>query len=117
VDLTQAIAKHAEWKTKFRAAITKQETMDVQTISKDNCCELGKWLHGEAKSKFAKLPSYAACLNKHAAFHTEAAKVAKLINDKNFSQAETMLGANTSYATASSAVGIAINVLKKAAGL
>ena len=25
------------------------ETMDVGTLAKDNCCELGKWLHGEAK--------------------------------------------------------------------
>lgn len=49
MDLTQAVAKHAEWKTKFHGAIIKKEQMDAPTIGKDNCCELGKWLHGEAK--------------------------------------------------------------------
>ena len=45
MDLNQAIEKHAEWKVKFRSAIVKKESMDAGTISKDNCCELGKWLH------------------------------------------------------------------------
>lgn len=50
MDLNNAIAKHSEWKTKLRSAITRKETLDASTISKDNCCDLGKWLHGEAKS-------------------------------------------------------------------
>lgn len=117
MDLNQAIEKHAEWKMKFRKAITDHATMDVDTISKDNCCELGKWLHGEAKGKFNALASYTDCVSKHAAFHVEAGKVAKAINAKNFAEAETMISGNTQYAAASNAVGVAIMKLRKESGL
>ncbi len=117
MDLNQAIEKHAEWKVKFRKAISGHETMDVEIISKDNICELGKWLHGDAKSKFGKLQSYAECVTKHAAFHIEAGNVAKAINAKKFAEAEAMLDANTPYSNASSTVGRAIIQLRKESGL
>ena len=117
MDLDKAIDAHAQWKTKFRAAITGKQVMDAATISKDNCCDLGKWLHGEGKTKCGSLPSHADCVRKHAAFHVEAGKVASAINAKNYSQAESMLDNGASYASASSAVGVAIMQLKKAAAL
>ena len=113
MNLENAVAKHAEWKTKFRGAISKQEQMDVSTISRDNCCDLGKWLHGEAKSKYGAMSSYKDCLAKHAVFHTEAGKVAKAINAKKFVEAEAMISAGTTYTIASSSVGVAIMKLKK----
>jgi methyl-accepting chemotaxis protein len=117
MDLENAIAKHAEWKTKLRGAITKQEQMDAATLSKDNCCDLGKWLHGEGKSKFGALDSFKDCVAKHALFHTEAGKVASAINAKKYSEAEAMIGAGTTYASVSSAAGVAIMKLKKEAAL
>lgn len=117
MDLNSAIQKHAEWKTKFRSAISKQEQMDAATIAKDNCCELGKWLHGDAKTQFGRLASHAECIQKHAAFHVEAGKVASVINAKKFSEAEAMLNAGTAYTASSSVVGVAIMHLKKETGL
>lgn len=117
MDLEQAVTKHAEWKLKLRTAINKQEPLDDATISKDNCCEVGKWLHGEAIAKHGKLASYSDCVKKHAAFHLEAGKVAKAINAKKFKEAASMLDAGTPYAGASSAVGVALMHLKKEAGL
>lgn len=116
MDLDNAIAKHAEWKVKFRTAINKQELMDADTIAKDNCCELGKWLHGDGKSQLGTLASYAKCVAKHAAFHVEAGKVAKTINAKKYQVAEAMLNSGTPYSDASNEVGIAIIGLKKEAG-
>jgi len=113
MDLNIAIQKHAEWKTKFRSAMMKHEQMDVATISKDNCCDLGKWLHGEANDQFGQLASHAECIKKHAEFHVEAGKVALAINSKNYTQAEAMLNTGSTYANASSAVGGAIMRLKK----
>jgi Chemoreceptor zinc-binding domain len=115
MDLDQAIEKHAHWKVKFRQAINGKETMDAETIAKDNCCELGKWLHGDAKNTLGKLGSFKECVALHAAFHLEAGKVATAINTKKYTQAETMIGAGTRYANASSDVGIAILKLKKEA--
>jgi hypothetical protein len=117
MDLNGAIQKHGEWKLKFRKAIADKETMDVETIAKDNCCELGKWLHGEAKSKFGRLQSYTTCVAKHAAFHTAASQVAKAINAKKFVEAEAMINSGTEYKETSSAVAVAIMSLKKDAGL
>lgn len=117
MDLSQAIDKHAEWKLKFRTAISKQETMDADTIAKDNCCQLGQWLHGEAKTNFSTLQTYINCVAKHAEFHVEAGKVARMVNAKKFTEAEALLAANSVYTQASSAVGVAIMRLKKEAGL
>jgi methyl-accepting chemotaxis protein len=113
MDLDSAIGKHAEWKMKFRNAISKQEQMDAATIAKDNCCDLGKWLHGEAKTSFSRLASYAECVKKHAAFHVEAGKVATAINAKKYAEAEAMIGGGTIYAQASSAFGVATMQFKK----
>lgn len=112
VDLNLAIQRHAEWKYKFRTAMTNHEAMDTATISKDNCCELGKWLHGEAAEKHGGLKGHAACLSAHAMFHQEAGKIAALINANNHGEAERMLAAGSSYHEASKKVGVAIIELK-----
>lgn len=117
MDLNQAGAAHAEWKVKLRTAIAKHETLDVATISADNCCQLGKWLHGEAKSKYSAMAAYKDCVTKHASFHRAAGAVAAEVNAKRFKEAEAMLNAGTPFMTASSAVGSAILGLKKEASL
>lgn len=117
MDLTQAVAKHVEWKTRLRTAISKKEKMDVATVSADNCCDLGKWLHGPAKSSLGSMQAYKNTVSAHANFHKEAGKVASAINAQKFTEAESMLGAGTAYAAASSAVGVAIASLKKEANL
>jgi methyl-accepting chemotaxis protein len=114
MDLNTAHQAHSDWKIKLRLAITKKEQLDADTISKDNCCAFGKWLHGEAASAYGRLPGYKDCLGKHAAFHKEAGAVARTINTGQYAKAEAMLGAGTPYAMASKAVGSAILGLKKA---
>ncbi len=115
MNLDTAIQKHMEWKVKFRTAITKQEQMDSLTIGKDNCCELGKWLHGEGKTQCGSLKSYEPTLTRHAAFHVEAGKIATAINAKKFTEAETMLSNSSAFSTISGEVGIALMRLKKEA--
>lgn len=117
MDLDQALAKHAEWKTRLLAAIASDETLDTATIAKDNCCELGKWLHADARARFGTMASHANCVAKHAKFHIEASKVAAAINTRKYADAQTMLGSGTAYAYASSAVQVAISNLKTEAGL
>ena len=116
MDLNSALESHVEWKLRFRMAISQQETMDAETIAKDNCCDLGKWLHGEAKAKFGKLASYTRCVDKHATFHVEAGKVARAVNAGKFAEAEAMLNAGSPFMMASFDVGVAIQHLKQEAG-
>jgi methyl-accepting chemotaxis protein len=117
MDLSEAMKAHAEWKIKFRNAISKKDTLDVATISADNCCALGKWLHGEAKVKFGRLKSHTDCVSRHALFHQEAGKVARTINAKNYTEAEAMISPNTPFFAASNNVVVAIGALKREGGL
>lgn len=117
MDLDKASKAHVDWKVKFRTAIAKQENLDDVTIAKDNCCELGKWLHAEGKAKFGRLTAHKDLLAKHTAFHVEAGQVARLINAARYAEAEHAINAGTGCTTASSAVGVAILRLKKDANL
>jgi methyl-accepting chemotaxis protein len=114
VDLDQAIQKHAEWKFKFRNALHSNELMDAAAISKDNNCEFGKWLYGDAKTLYGKADGYAKCLTDHAAFHVEAGKVAAAINAKKPEEAERMMASGTAFDLASKKVGVSIIELKNA---
>lgn len=114
MDLDKALSAHAEWKVKLRTAIAKCETMDVAKVSADNCCELGKWLHGADKPKLQNVAAYRDLVTKHATFHKEAGRVATEINARHMDKAAKMLEAGTPYAMASSAVGLAIGGLKQA---
>jgi hypothetical protein len=111
--LGNAIAAHNEWKAKFRTAITKNETLDTTTISADNCCELGKWLYGEGKTLFGKLPMHTHCVATHKIFHQEAGQIAEAINAKNFVEADSMLAAHTPFSKTSIALAEAILQLTK----
>ena len=117
MDLSQASQAHADWKVKLRLAIAKQEQLDVSLVTTDKACALGKWLHGEARTKYGGLKSYAECCQRHAVFHQEAGAVAATINRGDYTKASQMLDGGTRYAAASSAVGSAILGLKKEAAL
>ncbi|UTC76670.1 HAMP domain-containing protein [Treponema sp. OMZ 799] len=117
INLTNAVKVHVDWKVKLRAAISTKEKLDAGIISKDSECEFGKWLHGEAKTKYGNLASYKNCVAKHAAFHVEAGKVAFAINDGKFTEAEAMLNTGSSFSTASNEITAAVNALKNETGL
>jgi methyl-accepting chemotaxis protein len=116
VDLEHAWQEHIEWKIKLGCAISEQAVMDIATISSDNCCELGKWLHGEGKVKYGSTPSFADCVSTHAVFHKEAGKVATAINLRKFAKAETIM-ASRSFLYTSGAVAISIVRLMQDAAL
>jgi methyl-accepting chemotaxis protein len=113
IDLDAATDKHMDWKIKLRGAISRQEQLDASSISKDNCCELGHWLHSHGNAKFGQNPDFQALVTLHRTFHSEAGKVAELINAKEYSKAEDALRAGTGYSIASDSVCTAIHSLKK----
>jgi hypothetical protein len=117
MDLQEAIRTHSDWKTKLRCAIAAKSTLDVDTISRDDCCLWGKWLHGESRPMYGPLSSHITFVKKHAAFHKEAAKIASNINAKRYVEEEKMLEIGGAYATASDEVVFAIRALKREAKL
>ncbi|MDO9165485.1 MAG: methyl-accepting chemotaxis protein, partial [Rhodoferax sp.] len=105
INLDNAIQAHAEWRTKLRSAATRQEKLDAETISRDDCCELGKWVHGAGQSKFGGKPTFVDLIHAHQEFHKEAGKVARAVNQGAGAGAEKMLESGTSFSRASSEVG------------
>ena len=116
IDLDTAIKAHADWKLKLRHAITSHETLDAATVSRDDCCMLGKWVHGPGGQRFGRLPIFVDLVDKHANFHQQAGRVAQTINQQDYQQASEMLGTNTPFTQASQVVIHAIRKLKAEAG-
>ena len=107
------IKSHAKWKMKLATAVACAEWLDVENIAKDNCCTLGKWLNSEdTVLKISELHHYRDCVEKHTAFHIEAAKIAEMINTKRNDEAISLLHCNTSvFNSISNAVILSIFLL------
>jgi len=97
LDLNAAIQKHAEWKYKFRNSMQSNTALDPQAISKDNNCEFGKWLHGEARLAYGSHKSYPDCVAEHAAFHRAAGKVAQAVNAKQKEKVEQLMAPGSEF--------------------
>lgn len=103
MDPNQAIQKHAQWKVGFQRAVLANEPMDVAVLAKDNQCELGKWLYGEAQARYGMRAAHGQCLAHHAAVHVEAAKIAAVLNAQCQNEAEHMLASGSPFLKASTA--------------
>ena len=110
MNLDQATAAHAQWKTKFRVAISKQDAMDAETIGRDDCCELGKWLHKEGRGAHFSNAGFAALREKHQVFHAEAGRVATAVNSKQFEDAIMMIETGTPFSIASADLELALTI-------
>jgi methyl-accepting chemotaxis protein len=114
INLDNAIKAHADWRSKLRQAAQQHEQLDGDTIRRDDCCELGKWLHGAgASGKCGRAPSFSALIQAHQKFHVAAGQVAQTINQGDSARAQEMLGSGTPFSDASSVVTRLIVQLKK----
>lgn len=114
ITLDNAFRVHNEWKSRLKAAVSSGEPLDVATIKKDDCCELGQWLHAEGKRAYGHRPEFTRLLDKHQEFHTVASIVATIINKKDVAGAEAMLQGSSQFSSASTEVLMAIMQLKAA---
>jgi len=112
INLDNAIKAHADWRAKLRTAANNGDTLDEDMVGRDDCCELGRWLHGAAASRYSLRPTFVSLIGAHAHFHKEAEKVARTINKGEGSKAINMLSSGTPFSNASSEVGRLIINLK-----
>lgn len=112
MDFEDAIAKHCDWKVKFRSAMLRKEKMDVKCMEDGSCCELGQWLIGQGHVIYGYLSSFQLCLEAHTHFHYEAGKIARLVNEGNFPEAEAMMGIYSNFDKASRDVTVSIIKLR-----
>ena len=112
--LDNAFSTHALWKAKLLAAVESGEKLDVATIKRDDCCDLGKWLYSEGQRNFGTKPEFISLLEKHKDFHSITGIVAGIVNEKDDVLAKAMMGGSSQFGSASMEVGVAILRLKKA---
>lgn len=117
MNLDEALAKDKELKDKFLVAIAAKAQLDAMIIGKADRCILGNWLYGEAERKYPFLKSYKPCLDAHAAFHVQAAKVVRQINGGEYADAQALIADNSAYAKSFAALEAAVMQFKKDAKL
>lgn len=96
------IQSHIKWVDNLHYAIVRQQILDAETIARDDCCPLGKWLHStNTKAHIGHLPRYQNCVEKHALFHNAASRVALLVNNQKYAQALSELSGESEFTCAS----------------
>ncbi len=110
-DIQAAVAAHLGWKTRLRDAIRTGEKFDITTVRRDDCCPLGKWLHGPGGNKWGQAPAFVTLVQNHAVFHVEAARIAEMVNAGDRVSAERLLAGGTSFAKATQATVVALKSL------
>ncbi len=113
VNFERVLSAHQQWRVNLRNAINRKLTVDAEKARRDDCCELGTWLYGSGKSRWGHQAAFTQLLNSHKSFHTEAGKIADVINSKRFPEAERMVGNGTAFHNAGEAVGKAIRALRQ----
>jgi len=112
LDIDKVIAAHAQWKTKFRAAITRKEQLNATDIGRDDLCELGRWIHGTGKIRLGQDAGFVQLLNEHRQFHHCAGAVARTINQRRWEQALQMIEGQSEFGHASQQVTATLSRMK-----
>ena len=113
--LERAYEAHNHWKIMLQESVSARTTLDVATIRRDDCCNLGKWLHSDGQRGYGHKPEFKSLMAKHASFHLVASVVAGIINTKQYDEATAMLQDFSLFSTASADVCMAIMALKRVA--
>lgn len=112
VDVDAVIDGHRQWKVKLRDAIEGGDQVDVATLSRDDCCALGKWIYADGQ-RLRGRASFTALVSHHARFHQVAGQVGQLINARRYEQAVDALAPNTPFTTATGDVVMVLSSAKR----
>jgi hypothetical protein len=113
MDLDNAISVHVQWKSKLSAFIARPDnSLNADSVAKDNQCELGQWLYGEGRAH-SKLPEFAQLTVNHARFHKAAGNLIQKVQSGESVTEEIALGSKSEYAAASNAVVGSLMSMKK----
>lgn len=112
IDVDAIIDGHRQWKVKLRNAIDSGDKVDVATLSRDDCCGLGKWIYGDGQ-RLRERSSFTALVSHHTHFHQVAGQVGQLINEGRYHQAEDALAPGTPFSEATSAVVQVLSAAKR----
>ena len=113
IDVDAMIDAHRMWKVKLRDAIESRAKVDSATLSRDDCCALGKWIYGEGSQRLGGRASFTELIERHKRFHGVAGAVGEQINQRRYREAEDELAPGTPFAEATSAVVLVLSSAKR----
>jgi hypothetical protein len=105
LNFKSAIEAHQNWKKRLTSVVdgSSTETLQVEIVSRDDQCLLGKWIYSANTESFSSLEQFAQLKKNHAHFHICAGQVLHLAQLKNKEQAISELK-DGNYAQASQQV-------------
>jgi aerotaxis receptor len=112
VDFDKVIAAHQQWRVTLRNAALRGKKLEADTIRRDDCCALGKWIYGPGGQRWSRVPTFSDLVKHHKRFHQEAGKVADTINAGQLDAAQNMLSGGTSFVEAGHQVTQAIREIR-----
>lgn len=112
MDVDSIIDAHRQWKVKLRTSIEDKTLVDVSTLSRDDCCTLGKWIYGEGQH-LASRATFKELVERHKNFHQVAGQVGEMINQRKYREASDALGAGTAFSNATTEVVMVLSSAKR----
>lgn len=114
LDFEAMIKGHRGWKQRLMNDLNQRgEAIDPAVACVDNACPLGKWIHGEGKTRFGMLPEHESLRVQHARFHVSAGTIAQHIRGGRAAEAEQLL--TSEFVERTTETVAAIRSLKRAA--
>jgi len=112
VDVDNFISAHRQWKVTLREAIESGDKVDAATLSRDDCCALGRWIYADGQ-RLRERRSFVDLVGKHAHFHQVAGQVGVLVNSGKIDEAIDALAPNTVFSNATSEVVTVLSSAKR----
>ncbi|GLH73945.1 hypothetical protein GETHLI_24470 [Geothrix limicola] len=113
MDLHHAVLVHQQWKSRLNQILggTSQEKLDPAIVSRDDQCELGRWIHGEGRRQFHDLPEFQELQRCHAHFHVKAGQVVRMALNGNVKAAQDIF--DREFPEDSKEIAVAVQRLKR----
>jgi len=93
VDFYAAIQAHVLWRVRLEAYVdgTSSEKLSPDTVGRDDCCALGKWIYGAGGMHYGTHPIFPDLKDVHACFHKAAGEVVRCVDSGNIDKARELL--------------------------
>jgi aerotaxis receptor len=80
IDFAKWVAAHRNWRRRLSDYVhgSSREEFDENVVCRDDCCELGAWIHGNGHRFYGQLPVFGKLHDYNADFHRRAGHVVRV---------------------------------------
>jgi aerotaxis receptor len=95
LDTASVLQEHQQYTVDLRNAVMRKLKLELERFSRPDCCQLGAWMSGEGAQRYGHQPAFRELTRHHQSVHSEAARVAEVINQQRYADAQAMLEAGS----------------------